>query len=237
MSVVHAELLKVLAKLWRERGDACVTVDNGRVRRFLHVARGELIGADSTLLTERLGTLLVADGILDPALVQPLVDASKKSGVFFGDQLVFEGLVSREDLARVLERQAMARFDRAVQMVGTVTVGPKTPVRIVVRKALGPLVVELFRDRLPVDAAVTLVASVPPTVARMREGLFDPSELKLTPIEERFWRQLASGQDVSAVLDRASDPDVALRFVASLVGLGALGWEVRDPIAELLRAM
>ncbi|MGA9520230.1 MAG: DUF4388 domain-containing protein [Myxococcaceae bacterium] len=237
MSVAHAELLKVLAQLWRERRDACVTVDNGRVRRFLHVARGDLIGADSTLLTERLGTLLVARGMLDPALVEPLVEASQRSGVFFGDQLVAEGLVSQTDLAQILERQAMARFDRAVQMEGTVTVGPKTPVRIVVRKALGPLVVELFRERLPLEAAMTLVASVPPTAARMREGHFAQSELKLTPIEERYWRQLAAGQDVSAVLDRASDSNGALRFVASLVGLGALGWEIHDPIAEVLRAV
>ncbi len=227
----------MLAQLWRERRDACVTVDNGRVRRFLHVARGDLIGADSTLLTERLGTLLVADGILDPALVQPLVEASQKAGVFFGDQLVAEKLVSQVELARILERQAMMRFDRAMLMEGSVTVGPKTPVRIVVRKSLGPLIVEVFRERVPLEAAMGMVAAIPPNAARMREESFEPAGLKLTPIEDRYWRQLSAGQDVGAVLDRAPDSNGALRFVASLVGLGALGWEVRDPIAEVLRAM
>ena len=231
----NSSLLQTLCRLWRARGDASVTVDTGRARRTLHVARGELIGADSDVLVERLGVLLVADGKMDVALVEPIVEASKRSGVYFGDQLVAEGLISAPELALVLDRQALARFDRCLLGDGNVSLDAKRPVRLVMRRPLGEAIVDAFRSRLPLSVAQGMVQALPPNALRMAAVDFGPEDLALTGPELRAWRQLAAGQDVCSVLDRAQDPDATVRLFGGLIAVGALGVQIRDPIAEVLR--
>lgn len=237
MAAANAGLLQTLSKLWRTRADASVSIDSGRIVRTLHLRNGEFVAADSDVLTERLGVLLVAEGKLDVALVDPIVQAARASGRYFGDQLVADGVLEGSDVTRALSRQAALRFDRSVQMVGEVTVGPIAQVRTVCRFPVGAMVVTGFRSRLPLEAATSLVATLTPNRMRMDPGTCSPEELQLSGPELRCWRQLASGQDASAVLDRAPDYEAALRLIAALVALGAIGGsEARDPVAELLRS-
>lgn len=213
-----------------------ITVDSGRIRRTLHVQLGELIGADSDVLTERLGVLLVADGKLDVSLVEPLVEAARAAGRYFGDQVVAEKLLTGGEIAAVLERQAQSRFDRALQMPGEVTVGPLQHVRVVIRRPLLAEIVTAFRQRLSTEVVSSLVAALPPNHPRLQEDLFAPEQLGLVGSELRYWRQLASGQDAAGVLDRATDYEVALRLMGALVGLGAIDVRMQvDPIEEALR--
>jgi hypothetical protein len=214
-----------------------VTVDDGRVRRVLHVARGELIGADSDVPEEALGARLVSEGKLDYALLEPMVQAARRAGVFLGDLLTAEKLLSKAELAHALQRQALSRFENVLTMQGEPAMASPMAVPIVVRRPLGPLILETFRSRLPLEVARAVVATIPPGAARMGRAPFDPAGLELNPVEKLVLQKLEAGQDAGAVLDRASDPDATLRFMAVLTAIGSLGEETPDPVAELLKAI
>jgi hypothetical protein len=235
VGTVNTQLLQTLTQLWRTRADAAVTVDGGRIHRTLHVAGGELVGADSDVHTERLGVQLVAWGLLDANQVEPLVTRAQSLGSYFGEQLVADGLLSAEAVAEALERQALQRFDRTLTMVGTVRVVPRPPRRGVLRRPLGAEIFQAFRQRLPLSAASGLLADLQPRNDRLNEDFFPADELALTEAEHRCYRQLASGQGASAVLDRASDADVAIRLLGALCALGAVGVQEVDPVQALLR--
>ena len=187
---------------------------------------------------QELFTIGITDNAGQPNYTQAdIVQAARASGRYFGDQLVADGLLEGGDVTRALSRQAALRFDRSVQMIGEVTVSPAAPVRTVCQFPIGAMVVTGFRSRLPLEAATSLVASLTPSRMRMDPDSCSPEELQLSGPELRCWRQLASGQDASAVLDRAPAYEAALRLIAALVALGAIGGgEARDPVAELLRS-
>lgn len=236
MAAANAALLRTFTDLWLTRSNASVTIDSGRVCRTLHIQNGAFVGADSDVLTERLGVLLVADGKLDGALIEPIVQAARKTRRYFGDQIVSDGLVSGEDVVHALERQAHSRFDRSMQMTGEVHIGSLAQGRAIVSRSLPASVVASFRGRLPLDTATSLVATLPPSHARLRTDLFAVEELELLGSELRYWRQLESGQDASAVLDRAPEYEVAIRLIAALVGLGVISDQApRDEVLQYLR--
>jgi hypothetical protein len=234
VAVVNFELLRVLGTLCRSRDQAAVSVDNGRVRRTLHVAHGELIAAESSVMTERLGGLLAAEGKLDVELVTPLVQAARAANRFFGDELIAQGLLTPADVARAVERQTHARFDRALQMAGAIAAARPLRVRPTYRAPLASVVVAAFRSRLPVATAFSLVAGLSPEHSRLRADDLNVEELRLTLPELRCWRRLASGQDAAAVLDRTSDGEVPVRLIAALIALGAIG-DPGEPVPEPLR--
>lgn len=234
MAVVNAQLLRVLATLWRTREQASVIVDSGRVKRTLHLAGGELISVDSTVTTERLGVQLAAEGRLDVELVVPLVRAARAANRFFGDELVAQGLLTVSDVARAVERQTLSRFDRALQMSGAISALHDKRVRPTYRAPLAAVVVSAFRSRLPLAIASAMVAGLNPEHARLRGSEINPDELRLTVPEARCWRRLASGQDAAAVLDRANDGEVPVRLIAALIALGAMG-DPGEPVPEPLR--
>ena len=234
MAVVNFELLRVLATLCRTREQASVSVDNGRAKRTLHVARGELLAVDSSVATERLGVQLAAEGKLDVELVVPLVNAARAANRFFGDELVAQGLLSHTDVARAVERQTHARFDRALQMGGAIGAMRSPWIRPTYRAPLASVVVAAFRSRLPLGTATALVADVSPEHSRLRAEDLDVEELRLTAPELRCWHRLASGQDAAAILDRASDGEVPVRLIAALIALGAIG-DPGESIPEPLR--
>ncbi len=236
MAAVNVELVRSLTELWRARADATVTVDSGRIRRTLHIQKGELIGADSDVQTERLGVRLVADGALAAELVEPMVTAARAAGRYFGDVLVSERLLTGEQVGAALLAQALSRFDRALVMDGEVRQAPLATVRVVTRRALGPELVRAFRERLPVMAATGLVAQLVPRFDRMGEDLLAADGLELTGPELRCFRQLASGQGAAAVLDRAADYEGAMRFIGALVAMGAVGVEQADPVLAYVRS-
>ena len=228
MSAVNTQLLHILADLWRARGEASVAVDGGRIRRVVHVVRGELVWVESDVHTERLGVQLVADWLLDARKVEELVSAARVKSRTLGEHLVAEGLITPQTMNSAVEKQCLQRFDRALTMTGTVTVTPRLPGRIVVRRPLGPEIVRAFRDRLPVATASAVVAGLLPRHDRLLEQFVSAEALQLTGAELRYFRQLASGQGVGSVLDRAQDYNQALRFIGALVAMGAVGGEEID---------
>lgn len=232
MTAVNTQLLHRLAELWRARGEASVTIDGGRIHRVLHIGGGELLWVDSDVHTERLGVQLVADWLLDARRVEELVAAARVRGRHFGEHLVAEGLITPQTMNAAVEKQCLQRFDRALTMPGAVIETSRLPTRVTLRRPLGPELFRAFRERLPVSAATTLVASLSPRHDRLHAQFLSPEDLMLTGGELRLFRQLASGQGVSSVLDRAPDYNLAVRFIGALVAIGALGGEEIDLLSD-----
>ena len=124
MLVLNRILVLVLMELERRQRSACVTVQVAQTKRVLHVVEGYLVGVDSSLKAERLGDMLVGEGLLDEALLEPVAAEAARRGVLLGNQLVNDGLLTSGDLINALERQISFRTGSALSMRGLVTVEP-----------------------------------------------------------------------------------------------------------------
>lgn len=223
---VNLEFVRASARLLEEKGSGRVVVARGDAQRVVHVILGQFVQATSNLPTDRIGDLLVADGRLDPVLVAPLAAEASKLGLMFGDMLLVEGLLTPVELAAVLERQALLRFERTLLMKGEVHVEALAPVRPATRRSVIALVIELFRDKVPFEASEALALD------RLRKGQARPPalqrvrETRLQRHESALCRELdsASFQKVFDALDPATDAfRSAVRFLAALEALGVFG--------------
>lgn len=120
-------LVWVLMDLERREASASVTVQSGKAKRVVLVQRGQLIGAESNLKTERIGDMLVSEGLLDPALLEPVAAEAARRKTLLGEQLVADGLLSASDLVAALDRQVTFRLGAALAMRGVVTVEAAQP--------------------------------------------------------------------------------------------------------------
>jgi len=217
---VNSDFLKAIGELYRRGADGVLTVVAGSIQRVVHVARGQLVGADSNVRAEKLGQLLVAEGKLDPVLIEPLAAAAKAAGRLLGDQLLAEKLVAPSELVAALERQVIVRFEQALLMQGRVASAPKSAIQLLVRRPLGAAALDAFR-RFPLEAIEPLIAAMPqgpsqPVEAHLVDGL------ALTPAELKVWRRLATGHNVPEVLAESQPPELGARLIAVLVGLEIL---------------
>jgi hypothetical protein len=216
---LNVRLLQVIGELWRDSGEAAVSVDDGRERRTLHVLRGRLIGADSNITSELLGELLVSRGLLDPVLIAPMSAEAKRHGRLLGDQLLADKLLSSGELLSVLDHQAFLRFERALTMAGEVFVAGKAVVRAGLVQPLGPLTLRAFRERIPLDAvhAFHVGRGSPSGLLKLSQDV--EHRLRLLPFELRLARDFSHGARMTQ--QRPADPasEVRLRFGAALMAL------------------
>lgn len=88
-------------------GEVIVFDDEGT--RSLYVERGDLVGAASTVHSERLGQVLYRYGVLTQEQVNECL-ATAATGMWFGEAAVKLGLVRRERLFELMGRQAQEIF-------------------------------------------------------------------------------------------------------------------------------
>jgi hypothetical protein len=93
----------VLLDLDRRKGSATVVVSASHARRAVLVSNGQLVGCESNIKSERVGDMLVSEGLLDAVLLEPVAAEAAKKGVRLGDQMVADGLLNSEELHRALE--------------------------------------------------------------------------------------------------------------------------------------
>jgi hypothetical protein len=224
---VNLDFVRASAQLLLSRGSARVVVAVGDAQRTAHVVRGHFVHASSNLPKDRIGDLLVQEGRLDPDLIEPIAAEAERQGLLFGDVLIVDGLLTPTELAAVLERQALARFERMVLMKGAVHVEPGQPTRPTTRRSVAALVTGLFREKLPFEAAEALVLerlqradARAPRLQPLRESGLEPHELALC-------KQLEGGAGFAQVFD-SLDPAApafqpAVRFLAALEAMGLFG--------------
>ncbi|MDP1822597.1 MAG: hypothetical protein Q8L20_03060 [Gammaproteobacteria bacterium] len=219
MPVLNRDLLRVLAMVHHQQADATVGLVDGPTQRTLHVVRGNLVSVASNSERDRLAEMLVMEGRLDPALLIPLREEAERLQKPFSEQLLHDELLSPTELAGALERLALLRFERALTMLGRP--GPfarPAALRPIVNRPLGALVVEFFRDRIPIESIEQLLEA---EVERYFEpGRLTPqalNDLRLMPGELRLARRLAAGERPAHVV--AGGPESTARFVCSMIAL------------------
>jgi hypothetical protein len=210
--------LWTLMDLERQQASACVSVTSGKARRVVHVMRGQLVGAESNLKTERLGDMLVSEGLLDPILLEPVAAEAARRKTLLGEQLVNDGLMTPSDLLAALDRQVSFRMGAALSMRGTVQVEASKGLQPSVQVPLTVAVAGAFRQWVPLaaiendlmfredDEVAIALDDKSPTLASLELG---PAELRLT-------RRLSAGEKLEAILASGQPREPVLRLAGAL---------------------
>ena len=217
MFALNRTLLFSLLDLDRRRESALVTVQSGQARRVVHVASGQLVGAESNLKSERVGDLLVSEGLLDPVLLEPVATEAARKKVRLGDQMVLDGLLTADELDRALERQAVTRMGAALAMRGVVTLEPPRASTKTSDISLRLALVAAFRKGVPLAAIEDQLrqpADGPARLAGDAEQVL--SALELGPAELRIARRLVAGESADVIILSGAPGEPVLRLAGAL---------------------
>lgn len=218
-------VLWVLRGLDRREESASVFVESrdGATRRVIHVENGQVVGTQSSMQAERLGNMLVGEGILDVALLEPVAAEAQRRKVLLGEQLVADHLLTPEELLEAVERQVALRLGAALAMRGVVTESPFQPpsALIPVKMSVAAALLAAFRKAVPMDVVgERLAAEEECNEWRMSESR-RASRIELGPAESRYAHALANGQSLEELLQQVTEREPVLRLVA---GLKSIGW-------------
>ena len=216
-------LLWVLMDLERREASACVAIQAGKARRLLHIQRGQLVASESNLKTERIGDMLVSEGLLDPVLLEPVAAEAARRKTLLGEQLVTDGLLSREDLLAAVDRQVVFRLGAALSMRGVVTVDTLSSAPTTLQVPLTAAVATAFRSWVPLAVIESeLMASAEEDEEPMPLDESAPAFglLELGPAELRLARKLAKGARLNELLESGAPREPVLRLAGALRAVG-----------------
>ena len=212
-------LLWVLMDLERREASASVAVQAGKARRLMQVQRGHLVGAESNLKTERIGDMLVSEGLLDAVLLEPVAAEAARRKTLLGEQLVADGLLSAGDLVAALDRQVTFRMGAALTMRGIVTVDAAQTRQPSLQVPLTVAVATAFRSWVPLAAIeAEILASVDENEEPLALDENHPAlaMLELGPAELRLAKKLAKGERLDDLLSSGAPREPVMRLVGAL---------------------
>lgn len=217
MFALNRLLLSSLLELDRRVGSGMVTVNAAHARRTIHVSQGQLVGCESNIKAERVGDMLVSEGLLDPVLLEPVAAEAAKKGVLLGDQMVADGLLTREELQQALERQVVMRMSAALSMRGVVEVLPAKLTKGTTHVPVRVAVVWAFRKGVPLPAIeAQLLANddaTPPNAEELSRLL---GALELGPAEERIARRVLGGESLDGIIASGVPREPVFRLAGAL---------------------
>jgi hypothetical protein len=216
-------LLWVLMDLERREASACVVCTAGKAKRLMQVQRGQLISAESNLKHERIGDMLVSEGLLDPVLLEPVAAEAARRKTLLGAQLVTDGLLSAADLQSALDRQVTFRLGGALSMRGLVTIEPARPATSALDVPMLVAVATAFRSWVPLAAIeADLMASAEDDEEPMvlDDSTLAFSMLELGPAELRLAKKLAKGERLEDLLSSGAPREPVIRLVGALRAVG-----------------
>ncbi len=215
-------LLLVLMDLERRGASGCIAVQAGKGKRLVHIHEGHLVGAESNHKTERIGDMLVSEGLLDPVLLEPVAAEAARRKALLGEQLVSDGLMSAADLVAALDRQVLFRLGAALAMRGLVTVDVPKPLQPSLQVPLTAAIARAFRSWVPLGAIEDDLAN--PAEDEEPQALDDGSPafamLELGPAELRLTRRLAMGERLDQLLASGAPREPVLRLAGALRAIG-----------------
>jgi hypothetical protein len=214
------ELLAVLGRSFRQRGDASVTVDAGDRRRVLHLRSGQLVASESNVSSELFGKLVSAARGIPTDVVEKVAAEARGVGSMVGDHLVALGFITHMENAQLLELQLRVRFEQSLWMPGAVAEAPLRKVQPTGSLPVGGLVVGALREPLPFHHAEALV--LPHRARSLRwMGADDLSNaLGLLPNERTLIHEVRAYSSVADALSRL--PPTGIRLVAAFLALGVV---------------
>lgn len=220
--VLNRILVLTLTGLDLREMSGCVSIQLGKARRAIHVERGHLVGAESNFKAERLGDMLVSDGVLESERLEPAATQATWQGILLGQHLVNEGLLNGNQLSNAIDRQVSFRLGAALSMRGVVTLEEPKPRKatLTVPMPLTMAVVAAFRLWVPLSAIEEhLRMSADEVPARALPG--DAVErLELGPAEARIARRLLAGEHHDAIIGQGAPREPVLRLAGALRAVG-----------------
>jgi hypothetical protein len=216
-------LLWVLMDTERRGASATISVVSGKARRAMLVEKGELFSAESNLKAERIGDMLVAEGLLDPLLLEPVAAEAARRKTLLGEQLIADGLMTREDFRSALDRQVTFRLGAALSMRGQVTIEPAPEARTTLRIPMTVAVTTAFRSWVPLAAIETdLMASEEDDEEPMVLDDTSPkfAMIELGPAELRLAKKLTKGERLEDLIQSGAPREPVLRLVGALRAVG-----------------
>lgn len=217
MFALNRVLLYVLLDLDRSKGSAMVVVSSSHARRVVHVSNGQLVGCESNIKSERVGDMLVSEGLLDAVLLEPVAAEAAKKGVRLGDQMVADGLLTAEELQRALERQVVVRMSASLSMRGVVSVEPVKLTKGTADVPLRVAVVWAFRKGVPlpaIEAQLLANEDVAPPQAGELDALL--GALELGPAEVRIARRIVGGEALDTIIGAGAPREPVFRLAGAL---------------------
>ncbi len=221
---INRGVVRLLAGLIRTSGSAQVQVGGPDGRRAFEIVAGAIRGTQSSYLEDQVGAIAAHLGLVDPGLAEPVSQVARAAGRTTGEQLVFETLLTPAQVAEVIRVQELLRLARMLQMQGNAVQSPVPRGGSASGRDLGRTLLEVFRDRLELDAIEELLLSPPAPASTREERDAVVFRLGLTGAELRTYHRIARGESARAVLIQSGD-DATARLLGALVAVGAIEWK------------
>lgn len=105
---------EILAWLAERRASGTLSLSRGMVVWRFHLQTGRVVVCSSAAREDLLGQLLLERGMIDEAHLVPALEESRRTGKRLGQVLTRSGLVSREELSRLLAQKIDRLLDDAM---------------------------------------------------------------------------------------------------------------------------
>jgi tetratricopeptide (TPR) repeat protein len=220
-------LSEEIRSLQQARRSGILAVTSGTTAKALFFRHGRIVFASSTLEKEKLGENLIRLGRISRADFAAAYEASQDKKLRFGKAIVHAGLMTEEELGRVIAQQVQRI---AVSLFQWTT---------------GDTEFHPDDDPIPADLAVELSTyrllfegvRIFPDAARLEGGLgnldrplrvairppFDYTQLAFSPAEKSVLQEVADELLISEILERGSQPrPLRVRAVYTLLAGGVV---------------
>lgn len=225
-SLAHDHLPGVIRTLHRERESGILEISRGDVSKRIFFGEGEMVFAQSSLSTDRLGEFLVREGRMTRTQLADASNKKRASGQMLGVTLVSMGLLGAEELQDTVEAQIRAiicslfAWEKAQRHFDTIK--PFTPTLELDLPAI-PIILEGTRKVRDMEVVQRALGDLRRVVSYSRDPWVHAHAARLTPVEG-FVLSRVDGQ--CSLLDIVSitplDEDETLRCLYGLVSAGFL---------------
>ncbi len=224
--LAHTLLGEKIRSLLHARKSGVLVVSNEQITKGIFFRAGQIVFASSTLDSDKLGESLVRLGRISRAEFAAAYQATREKKKRLGQELIGAGLVTEEELGRIVAHQVQ----KIVLSLFTWTAGD--------------LVFEEAADPIPADLALELSthrlllegARIHPQVERIEKALgrvqrrlrlstrppFDYSHLTLSPVERQVVNDAADELRISDMLARPAPRALLVRAIYALYAGGIL---------------
>ncbi len=178
-NTVNQQILQMLRHFSEDRRSGILTCKSSEATRYLMLRDGVVVGARSTLDSERLGELLVRQGIISR---QHLEDGSlfARKGKRLGETLAALGVIEEDEIAHYVAQQALEiAYNAILQAHAGADFQPSSDVA------------QILPEPLPVHEILLEVSRRAPTIEALISGLQrEERPLVLAPGSDAILKQI-----------------------------------------------
>lgn len=204
---------RLLREIAREKQSGSLYLLNGQTKKVVFFDEGRPVFVRSNVLSECLGRVLSAEGLITPEQCEQTLEAIRRTGKKQGELLVEMGILSEGNLRYGLESQLRTKlFEIFSWDDGRFQFKPDKPdLQFGIKLDQSPegVIIGAIQDRIPEAQARTSLASAMRLHPKVSENLDEiVGDLDLLPEEQYFARCLDGSRTVETILETKTDPPV-----------------------------